>query len=199
MSLSISLTTEQVEQHLGRLGVPSRFTPEEHLSYSTTPVVTSPHPFFQFPTPNSNSALTLSNIRTIVGTDPAHQPSFFDHPWYADEGFMQSPCPVGWHSIAMDVLPESVNQPIDYNRRLLSDGLTLPMAIEVVLMLFLHYERTKQQLLLRKHTWCSDRASLGRHVTVGAFGRNGVFISGHPDGFASRGLGICGKLGVPSE
>jgi hypothetical protein len=67
------------------------------------------------------------------------------------------------------------------------------MAIEVVLMLFLHYEATKEQLLLRKHTWCADRASLGRQVTVGAFGRNGVFISGHPAGFASRGLGICAK------
>jgi len=74
----------------------------------------------------------------------------------------------------MDVVPESVSQPIDYVRRLSSAGLELPSAIEVVLMLFLHYAGTKEQLLLRKHTWCSDHASLGRHVTVGAFGRNGI-------------------------
>ncbi len=36
-------------------------------------------------------------------------------------------------------------------------------------------------------------ASLGRHVTVGAFGRNGVFLSGHPSNFASQGLGVCAE------
>ena len=35
---------------------------------------------------------------------------------------------------------------------------------------------------------------LGRHVTVGAFGRNGVFLSGHPSNFASQGLGVCPKV-----
>jgi len=67
----------------------------------------------------------------------------------------------------------------------------LPSATEVVLMLFLHYVATGEQLLLKKHTWTKDQASLGRHVTVGAFGRNGVFISGHPGDYSSRGLGIC--------
>jgi hypothetical protein len=71
--------------------------------------------------------------------------------------------------------------------------LELPRAIEVVLMLFLHYAGTGEQLLLKKHTWTSDEASLNRYVTVGAFGRNGVFISGHPADFSSRGLGICAK------
>jgi hypothetical protein len=193
MSLTISLTAEQVEQLLSRLGIPCHFTPEERLHFSTTPVVTAEGPLFVFPTPADNSSLTLSNIRSIVGTDPAHQPAFFDHPWYADEAFMTTACPPGWHFLLMDVLPESVNQSIDYARRLKSEGMGLPLAIEVVLMLFLHFEGTKEQLLLRKHTWCSDLASLGRHVTVGAFGRNGLFLSGHPIGFASRGLGICAR------
>jgi hypothetical protein len=35
---------------------------------------------------------------------------------------------------------------------------------------------------------------MNRHVTVGAFGRNGLFVSGHPADFASRGLGICPKI-----
>jgi len=193
MSLTISLTAEQVEQLLSRLAIPCRFTPEERLNFSTTPVVSGDGPLFVFPTPADNSGLTLSNIRTIVGVDPAHQPAFFDHPWYADESFMTTACPPGWHFLLMEVLPESVNQPIDYVRRLKEVGMGLPLAIEIVLMLFLHFESTKEQLLLRKHTWCSDLASLGRHVTVGAFGRNGLFLSGHPMGFASRGLGICGK------
>jgi hypothetical protein len=66
-------------------------------------------------------------------------------------------------------------------------------------MLFLHYVGTGEQLLQKKHTWCSDEASLGRSVTVGAFGRNGLFISGHPPEFASRGLGICGKVLVQKK
>jgi hypothetical protein len=61
-------------------------------------------------------------------------------------------------------------------------------------MLFLHYAGTGEQLLQKKHTWCSDHASLNRSVTVGAFGRNGLFISGHPPDFASRGLGICARI-----
>jgi hypothetical protein len=197
MSLTISLTAEQIEQRLRGLGIPCRFTPDEHWKYSTTPVVASEYGAFGFPTPEDNSELTLSNIKTIVGTDPARQPAFFEHPWYANEPFMTNRCTPGWHFLLMDVHPGSIGQPIDYVRRLKSDGMELPSAIEIVLMLFLHYEGTKEQLLLRKHTWCSDTASLGRHVTVGAFGRNGLFVSGHPMGFASRGLGICGKIVVP--
>jgi len=193
MSLTISLTAEQVEHLLLRLGIPCRFTPEERLHFSTTPVVSAEGPLFVFPTPADNSGLTLSNLRAIVGTDPAHQPAFFDHPWYESEAFMTTVCPPGWHFLLMEVLPESVNQTLDYVRRLKPEGMGLPLAIEIVLMLFLHFEGTKEQLLFRKHTWCSDLASLGRHVTVGAFGRNGLFLSGHPMGFASRGLGICAR------
>ncbi|HET9130122.1 MAG TPA: hypothetical protein VFO86_04185 [Terriglobia bacterium] len=111
---------------------------------------------------------------------------------------MSTSCSPGWHFLLMDVLPDSISQPLDYVRRLKLEGMELPSAIEIVLMLFLHYEATKEQLLLRKHTWCSDSASLGRQVTVGAFGRNGLFVSGHPMGFASRGLGICGKIPISS-
>jgi len=191
MSLSISLTTEEVEHRLSKLGVSCRFMPEEHASLVTTPVVSGGVPTYGFPTPADNSLLTLNNIKKCVGSDPAKQPAFFDHPWYQDEEFMTKPCRPGWHFIGMDVLPDSIGQRWDYSRRLKDAGFELPTAVEVILMLFLHYTATREQLLLRKHTWCSDTASLGRHVTVGAFGRNGVFLSGHPDGFASRGLGIC--------
>ena len=177
MSLTISLTAEQVEERFSRLGIGSTFTPEERLKFSTTPVVSCDGAFFGFPTPADNSALTLSNLKAIVGTDPLHLPAFFDHPWYAEEPFMQTPCTPGWHFLLMDVAAESVSQPVDYVRRLTPLGLELPTAIEIVLMVFLHYEATKEQLLHRKHTWCSDLASLGRHVTVGAFGRNGLFTT----------------------
>ena len=197
MSLTISLTADQVEQRFLKLGIPSRFTRDERLKFTATPVVANEKMVFGFPTPADNSSLTLYNLKKIVGTDPRHPPAFFDHPWYTGEPFMASPCPPGWHFLLMDVHPESISQTIDYARRLKAEGMELPSAIEVVLMLFLHYEDTKEQLLLRKHTWCSDTASLGRHVTVGAFGRNGLFVSGHPAGFASRGLGICGKISAP--
>jgi hypothetical protein len=117
----------------------------------------------------------------------------FEHPWYETEAFMDAPCPAGWHFLAMDVQPDSIGQPVDYASSLSRQELELPMAVEVILMLFLHYVETGQQLLFRKHTWCAEAASLDRHVTVGAFGRNGVFLSGHPLSFASRGLGICPK------
>jgi hypothetical protein len=105
---------------------------------------------------------------------------------------MDTPCPPGWHFLTMDPIPGTIHQPIDYVRSL--GGVELPLAVEVFLMLFLHYVESREQLLLRKHTWCSDLASLDRHVTVGAFGRNGVFVSGHPSNFASQGLGICGRI-----
>ena len=193
MSLTISLTVEQVEERFYQLGIPSGFTPAEREQFATTPVVAPQGSYFGFPTPADNSALTLYKLRSVLGTDPSHQPAFFDHPWYADEPFMQTPCSAGWHFILMDVLPESINQSYDYARRVKPRGMEVPSAIEVVLMLFLHYGGTQEQLRLRKHTWCYDRASLERQVTVGAFGRNGVFLSGHPSGYASRGLGICAK------
>lgn len=190
----ISLSPEQVEQRLQKLGIPCHFTPEERETLDTIPVVETPLDIFAFPTPVENSGLTLFNIMSCVGTDPSRQPSFFDHPWLADESFMHTQCPAGWHFIAMDVISGTIHQPIDYIRRLSSERLMLPTAVEIVLMLFLHYVGTGAQLLQRKHTWCSDFATLDRHVTVGAFGRNGVFVSGHPGDFASRGLGICAKV-----
>jgi hypothetical protein len=96
----------------------------------------------------------------------------------------------------MDVLPGSVEKSGDYLSSA-EDGLAAPSAIEVVLMLFLHYIGTGEKLLAKKHTWCSDQASLHRQVTVGAFGRNGVFLSGHPSNFASRGLGVCPRITTP--
>src|SRR6185436_2937900 len=96
--------------------------------------------------------------------------------------------------LTMEPVSGSIMQPVDYLRSLGNSDLQLPLAVEVVLMLFLHYVESREQLLLKKHTWCSDTATLDRHVTVGAFGRNGVFISGHPSGFASQGLGICGRI-----
>jgi hypothetical protein len=193
MSLRISLASDQVENRLSSLGIPCRFTDDERQVLSAAPNISIDEGVLCFPTPRDNSALTLSNIRTIVGIDPARQPSFFDHAWYAGEPFMDKPCPPGWHVIYKDALPDSICQPSGYAQKL-GAGLALPTAIEVVLMLFLHYAGTREQLLSRKHTWCSDAASLGRVVTVGAFGRNGVFLSAHPPNFASRGLGICPKV-----
>jgi hypothetical protein len=194
MPLKICLTPQDVETRLSRLGIPCSFTVEEREAYSTTPVVDCAEPALAFPTPSTGPGLTLSLIRASVGVDPRRQPSVFDHPWYQAEAFMNAPCAPGWHILQMDVLPESLGQPVGYAGRLRARGLMLPAGVEVVLMLFLHYAGTGVQLLGKKHTWCSDRASTQRAVTVGAFGRNGVFVSAHPENFASRGLGICGKL-----
>lgn len=196
MSLTICLTADQVEQRLAAMGIVCRFTPDERTAFATTPVVTRAERIFAFPTPVANTNLTISNIKSCVGSNPQHQPCVFDHPWYENEEFVQQKCPAGWHFLMMDVLPDSIQQPADYLRSSTVMGLELPLAVEVLLMLFLHYVGAGEQLLLKKHTWCSDTATLGRQVTVGAFGRNGVFLSGHPTNFASQGLGVCAKIGV---
>jgi hypothetical protein len=195
----ISWSADEVERRFGLLGIPNRFTAKEKeaLALETTEVVQDGGDIVAFPTPVSAEGLNVLNLRTKLGTDPAKQPSFFDHPWYLEEAFAQVDCTPGWHFLHRSVLPDSISQPLNYVNSLLARGLGLPSAIEVTLMLFLHYVVTGEQLLQKKHTWCSDEASLGRSVTVGAFGRNGLFISGHPPEFASRGLGICGKLVLP--
>ena len=195
MSLTISLTAEQVEQRLAAMGIVCRFTPGEKTALATTPVVNRTERIFSFPTPAANEALTIGNIKSCVGSDPRHQPCIFDHPWYENEDFVRTKCPSGWHILMMDVIPDSIQQPVHYLRS--SSGLELPHAVEVVLLLFLHFVGSGEQLLLKKHTWCRDTASQNRHVTVGAFGRNGVFLSGHPENFASQGLGVCGKVVNP--
>lgn len=199
MSLTISLTPDQVEQRLTALGVTCSFADSERLGLQTTPVVSRPEQLVGFPTPTANAGLTLRKLKATVGVDPKRPPSFFEHPWYETEAFMDTPCPPGWHILTSEPLPGSIQQPVSYLRSLgaAGAGLELPLAIEVVLMLFLHYAGTREQLLLKKHTWCADLASLDRHVTVGAFGRNGVFVSGHPENFASQGLGICPRIRLP--
>jgi hypothetical protein len=111
-----------------------------------------------------------------------------------EESFVIVDCLPGWHFLHTEVLPDTVHQPFHYADSLLTRGLALPQAVEISLMLFLHFAGSGEQLLQRKHTWCVDTASMERFVTVGAFGRNGLFISAHPPEFASRGLGICPKL-----
>ena len=189
----ISWSPDEVERRFAILGIPNRFMPQEK-SAITTNIVDVPPEIIAFPTPIASEGLNILNLRRILGTDPARQPSFFDHPWYLEESFAQVNCSAGWHFLHPAVLPDSISQPIHYARSLRSRGLEMPSAIEVTLMLFLHYVGSGEQLLQKKHTWCIDQASLDRFVTVGAFGRNGLFISGHPPEFASRGLGICAKV-----
>ena len=185
----ILLSPDEVERRFAILGIPNQFTAEEKQSLNTTPLVEHVGRVCIFPTPAERAGLNILKLRKIIGTNPAKQPSFFDHPWYLDEPFAKEDCAPGWHALTMDVLPESVSKPINY-----SSSVRLPSAVEVVLMLFLHYAGTGEQLLLKKHTWTRDEATLGRFVTIGAFGRNGLFVSGHPGDYSSRGLGICAKL-----
>jgi hypothetical protein len=190
----ISLPPDEVEHRFALLGIPNRFTLQEKQDLVTTGVVVSDGPIIGFPTPQDNDGLNILKLRHLLGVNPARQPSFFDHPWYLEEAFAQEDCVPGWHFLHTDVLPDSISQPVNYISSLGNRSLELPSAIEVVLMLFLHYAGTGEQLLLKKHTWCRDHASMNRFVTVGAFGRNGLFLSGHPMAFASRGLGICGRV-----
>jgi hypothetical protein len=184
---------DEVERRFALLGVPNRFKPRDKAAL-TTNIVKPTEEVIAFPTPTASEGLNILNLRRILGTDPSKQPSFFDHPWYLEESFARENCPAGWHILHAAVLPDSISQPIHYASSLRPRGVELPFAIEVTLMLFLHYAGTGEQLLQKKHTWCSDQATMNRFVTVGAFGRNGLFISGHPPEFASRGLGICAKI-----
>jgi hypothetical protein len=190
----ISVSPDEVERRFGLMGVSNRFTDVEKQELSTTAIVTADEGVMAFATPGQNDRLNILTLRQLLGTDPAKPPSFFDHPWYLEEPFATVNCAPGWHILHMNVLPESISQPVNYLSSLPAGGMELPSAIEVILMLFLHFIGTGEQLLQKKHTWCRDEASMDRFVTVGAFGRNGLFISGHPGAYTSRGLGICGKL-----
>jgi len=190
----ISLSPNDVENRFARMGIPNRFKEEEKQELATTLIVDQGNEIMAFPTPRDNAGLNLLRLKQLRGSDPGNQPMLFDHPWYSEEVFARQDCAPGWHYVGMGVLPESISQPLNYADSLKARGFDLATAVEVTLMLFLHYAGTKEQLLQKKHTWCSDQASLGRCVTVGAFGRNGLFVSGHPPEFASRGLGICGRV-----
>jgi hypothetical protein len=185
----ICLSPDEVERRFAILRIPNRFTDQEKSALSTTSLGERAGNVFVFPTPTACAGLNILKLREIISTKPVRQPSFFDHPWYLEEPFGHRDCEPGWHALHMAVLSDSISKPINY-----SSSLTLPSAIQVILMLFLHYVGTGEQLLLKKHTWTRDEASLGRFVTVGAFGKNGVFVSAHPGDYTSRGLGICAKM-----
>ena len=194
LSHMISLSPTEVERRFAAMGIPNRFTGAEIAEFRTIPIVDDPDGIMAFPTPRAEKGLNILNLRKILGTNPQKPPSFFDHPWYLEESFAEQNCEAGWHFLDTSVLPDSISQPIHYIDSQRNSGLELPSAIEVVLMLFLHFVGTGEQLLQKKHTWCRDQASLNRCVTVGAFGRNGLFLSAHPGMYASRGLGICAKI-----
>jgi hypothetical protein len=147
--------------------------------------------FLSFPIPEDNEALTVLSLRRALANSPMNQPMLHEHPWYLREPFGDLSCTPGWHSLAQTTMPSTIGQPIYYADSIKSDSLYLPSAAEVVLMLVLHFVLTGQHLLAKKHTWTRDRTKTGRFVTVGAFGKNGLFLSSHEVGYHSRGLGIC--------
>ena len=193
---TIVLSARTVEARFKKLNLPFSFSEDELASLDTINVVDWPGRWLAFPTPLLRDGLNLLNLRRLLGVSPAVQPSFFDHPWYLEETFGSVDCAPGWHTLKMDVDRDSLEKTYDYDCRSAPSGLCFPTAVEVVLMLFLHYAETREQLLLKKHTWCSDEASLDRRVTIGAFGRNGVFVSGHPNSYRSLGLGVCWKVAL---
>ena len=195
---AVTISPQDVTQCFRALGISNRFDHSEEQSLNTTHVVTRPG-FFSFPTPRDNSDLSVLGVRRVVGVDSAKPPSFYDHPWYLGEAFGESVCEPGWHSIEMNVIADSVGRPIYHADDLKERGLYLASAVEVVLMLFFHFAATGEQLLNRVHTWTYDRTTEGRFVTVGAFGRKGVFVASHEVGFQSKGLGICAKVDPKAE
>ena len=177
-----------------QLNVPAEFTDWELAQLEAS----APEPregFVSFPTPEDNRHLSVLGLRELLGVTPGPSPYIlFDHPWYLAEEFGTTPCPPGWHTIAAAPLPDSIDQPVYFADSLLAEGLLLPLASEVVLMLFLGHYASGERMLLRKHTWTRDRTSERRFVSVGAFGKKGLFVSSHEVGYKSRGLGICPLL-----
>jgi hypothetical protein len=190
----ISLSPDDVETLFERLGIPNRFTADEKKRLKTTPVVAQDGDVIAFATPEERFGLNILGLRKIRGTTPTAQPAFFDDSWYLNEDFARQDCPPGWHFLHENVIPDSVSKPVNYLSSVRTKMLELPWAIEIALMLFLHYSGTGVQLLHKKHTWCRDQASLNRFVTLGAFGKNGLFISSHAGNYESRGLGVCAKV-----
>ena len=143
----ICLPPSEIERRFALLGIPNQFSKTEKQALATTPIVEPGERVFGFPTPEANAGLNLLNLREILGTDRAKPPSFFDHPWYLNEPFGRDDCDPGWHFLYTEVLPDSISQPVDYASSLTRQGLELPTATEVVLMLFLHYAGSGEQLL----------------------------------------------------
>jgi hypothetical protein len=189
------LLPDDVVRGFESLGIPARFTAEETRRLIENPPPARPG-FLTFPTPEENPGLSVLGLRERLGVSSGGNPCFFfDHPWYLEEPFGRIPCPAGWHSVGESPLGESLDRPVDYAENLRSGELFLPRASEVLLMVFLRLTLTGERLLARKHTWTRDRTGTRRFVSVGAFGKNGVFVSSHEVGYQSRGLGICPARG----
>jgi hypothetical protein len=187
------LSSSDVLTAFRRLDVPADFTaaeiarldarpPEDRTGYCT------------FPTPEDSQHLSVLELRQRLGVSPDGGCGFFDHPWYLDEPFAHAVCRAGWHSIATAPVAASLDEADWHAESLSGHGLNLPRAVEVILMLFLSLTIREERFLLRKHTWTCDRSVSGRRVSVGAFGRKGVFLSSHAPGYKSRGLGICPRI-----
>src|SRR5215470_17950240 len=137
------VSPEQMEHIFAKWQLPNRFDAAERLQLSNTPKIDDSDRVLAFPTPSQCDGLNILNSRQRLGVDPSKPPSFFDHPWYLEERFMRVSCSSGWHCVHMDILPGTAHQPHNYRD---SDTWELPSAIEVVLMLFVHFESVGERL-----------------------------------------------------
>src|SRR5689334_398852 len=110
------LSAVRVQEAFLKLGLPFEFNDLEFEKFGTPPPRLPDASVLCFPTPESNSGLNLLNLRKLLGVDPRHPPSFFDHPWYLEEPFGQTNCPSGWHIIETAVGSESLERSFDWHR-----------------------------------------------------------------------------------
>ena len=101
-------------------------------------------------------------------------------PWYGQpsEQFGSRKVKVAWQLVRKDLVPGSTSKTWDEQQALLSGDELVPSASVLAQAIFLHYLETKERLFQGIYARTSDVGSDGRHVYLGGFDEDGLFVDG---------------------
>ena len=127
--------------------------------------------------------ITLRNLRTIFGIDPAQsEPCFYNQDWYLNETFIDTKLEDRWYLLKKDVFETSrAVMP----QELLEKEISFPSAILCAYTFFAYYLHYNEPLWYHDFIWCSDvdhngdRIYVGKYHDIDGVNKNGFSIHRH--------------------
>ena len=137
---------------------------------------------------NDGSALTLNNLRDVLGVDPSQkEPCFYNQDWYLKEKFANATTLKNkWYLIRKDIPRETRGVRPDILEKKLRKGEQFPSAILTAFTFFAYYFLNKKAMLWKgDFIWCSDKDNNGDRIYTGRYidpkkiNKNGFNIHRH--------------------
>jgi len=127
------------------------------------------------------------------------QPRFYaDDPWYKNENFAtKTTLQFRWYLTHLEIIPNSTNKTYAEQIQMFTEEYEVPLAMEETLKNFLYYKKNGIYLNPTKWARCKDLGSVGRRVSLGEFGSDGLGVGFWVDDYRGGSVGLASSRKFP--